>query len=49
MVANVAASPEGGWEALVVAQLEAIALDDLKLASPQGAPLEILPLPYAIK
>jgi folate-binding protein YgfZ len=49
MVANVAPSTEGGWEALVVAQLEAIAIDDLKLASPQGTPLEILPLPYAIK
>jgi tRNA-modifying protein YgfZ len=49
MVASVAPSPEGGFEALVVAQLEAIALDDLKLASPQGTPLPILPLPYAIK
>jgi len=49
MVANAAPSPEGGFEALVVAQLEAIALDDLRLASPQGTPLSILPLPYAIK
>jgi folate-binding protein YgfZ len=49
MVANVAPTPEGGWEALVVAQLEAIALDDLRLASPQGTPLKILPLPYPLK
>jgi folate-binding protein YgfZ len=49
MVANVAPSPEGGFEALVVAQLEAIALDDLRLGTPQGTPLPILPLPYAIK
>jgi hypothetical protein len=49
MVANAAPSPDGGWEALVVAQLEAIGLDDLKLAAPQGTPLKILPLPYEIK
>jgi folate-binding protein YgfZ len=49
MVAYAAPSPDGGWEALVVAQLEAIGLDDLKLAAPQGTPLKILPLPYEIK
>jgi tRNA-modifying protein YgfZ len=48
MVANAAPTPEGGWEALVVAQLEAIVSADLKLASPQGTPLEILTLPYQI-
>lgn len=48
MIANAAPSPEGGWEALVVAQLDAIGLNDLKLGSPQGTALEILPLPYAI-
>jgi tRNA-modifying protein YgfZ len=49
MIANAAPSPDGGWEALVVAQLEAIGLNDLKLGSPQGSALEILELPYAIK
>ncbi len=45
-VANVAPSPEGGFEALVVAQLEAIAKGDLRHGSPSGAPLPIQALPY---
>ncbi len=48
-VANVAPSPEGGFEALVVAQLDAIARDDLRHGSPAGPRLERLPLPYALE
>ena len=40
-VVNVAPSPEGGFDALVVAQIEALARGDLRWSSPQGAPLEI--------
>lgn len=46
-VANVAPSPEGGFEALVVAQLEAIGRRDLRHGSLTGPPLDIQPLPYA--
>jgi hypothetical protein len=44
---NVAASPDGGFEALVVAQLESLAQGDLRWNSPQGAPLEIRAKPAA--
>ena len=47
-VANAAPSPEGGFEALVVAQLDAIAKGDLRLGSLAGTPLTIQPLPYAL-
>jgi folate-binding protein YgfZ len=47
-VANAAPAPEGGYEALVVAQLEAIARQSLHHGSPAGPTLEILPLPYAL-
>jgi hypothetical protein len=47
MVVNVAASPDGGFEALVVAQLESLAQGDLRWNSPQGAPLEIRAKPAA--
>jgi folate-binding protein YgfZ len=47
-VANAAPSPDGGYEALVVAQLEAIAQKSLHHGSVAGPALEILPLPYAI-
>ncbi len=46
-VANVAPSPEGGFEALVVAQLEAIGRRDLRHGSLAGPGLDIQPLPYA--
>ncbi len=45
-VANVAPSPDGGFEALVVAQLEAIAKGDLRLGSLAGPALALQPLPY---
>lgn len=47
-VANVAPSPEGGFEALVVAQLDAIARGDLRLRSLAGPALAVQPLPYAL-
>jgi len=42
-----APAPEGGFEALVVAQLEAIAKGDLRHGSLAGPPLSLEPLPYA--
>ena len=48
MVANVAPSPQGGFEALVVAQLEAIARKSLHHGSLAGPLLDIQPLPYAL-
>ncbi len=48
LVANAAASPDGGCEALVVAQLEAIARKSLHHGSLAGPVLEILPLPYPL-
>ena len=45
-VANVAPSPDGGFEALVVAQLEAIAKNSLRHGSLAGPALDIQPLPY---
>jgi folate-binding protein YgfZ len=48
LVANAAPAPEGGWEALVVAQTAAIAQGDLHHATPAGPALPILPLPYAL-
>jgi hypothetical protein len=46
-VVNVAASPEGGFDALVVVQLEALAKADLRWNSPDGTPLEIRAQPAA--
>jgi hypothetical protein len=46
-VVNVAPSPDGGFEALVVAQLESLDRGDLRWNSPQGAPLEIRARPAA--
>ena len=48
LIANVAPSPEGGFEALVVAQLEAIAKGELHHGSLAGPPLAILSLPYPL-
>jgi hypothetical protein len=44
---NVAPSPDGGFEALVVAQLQSLDQGDLRWNSPQGAPLEIRARPAA--
>jgi folate-binding protein YgfZ len=40
-IVNVAAAPDGGFDALVVAQLESLSQGDLRWNSPDGAPLEI--------
>lgn len=48
MFANVAPSADGGYDALVVAQLDAIRADSLRVGSPAGHVLSVLPLPYAI-
>lgn len=47
-VANVAAAPEGGFDALVVAQLDSLASDDLHWKSLDGPALQLKPLPYDI-
>lgn len=47
-VANAAPSPDGGFDALVVAQLESIAKGDLRLRSPDGPVLSLAPLPYPL-
>jgi len=40
-VVNVAAAPEGGYDVLVVAQIQSLREDKLRLGSPDGAPVEI--------
>jgi folate-binding protein YgfZ len=40
-IVNAAPSPEGGFDALVVAQIESLARDDLRWNSPQGPRLEV--------
>jgi len=47
-VANVAAVPEGGFDALVVAQLDSLASNDLHWKSLDGPALQLKPLPYDI-
>lgn len=42
MIANGAPSPDGGWEAMVVAQIEAITQRDLRLGDPAGPALRFL-------
>ena len=46
--ANVAPTMDGGFDALVVAQLESINANSLRLGSVNGAPLSLKSLPYAI-
>ena len=45
-VVDVAASPEGGFEVLVVAQISSAEADDLRLQDAQGPRLHLLQLPY---
>jgi folate-binding protein YgfZ len=47
-VANVAPAPEGGFDALVVAQLESLASNDLHWKSLDGPALVLKPLPYDV-
>jgi tRNA-modifying protein YgfZ len=44
-IVNVAPAPGGGFDALVVAQLESFARGDLRWNAPDGPPLEILRQP----
>lgn len=46
LIANVAAAPEGGFDALVVAQIESIKARSLKLAG--GTALQMAALPYSL-
>ncbi|MGH7186092.1 MAG: YgfZ/GcvT domain-containing protein [Terriglobales bacterium] len=46
--ANVAPAQDGGFDALVVAQLESLARKDLRWKSPQGPAVEIRELPYLV-
>jgi folate-binding protein YgfZ len=45
MIANAAPSPEGGFDALVVAQLESLERDDLRWKSPDGPAMKVLSRP----
>ena len=48
MVVSAAPSPEGGYDALVVAQIESLERGELRLGSPAGTPLEIRERPLAV-
>ena len=48
MVVNAAPSPDGGSEVLAVLHRAAVAGGELRLRAPDGALLELRPLPYAI-
>jgi hypothetical protein len=47
-VANAAGSPTGGYDALVVAQLESLDRRDLRWKSPDGPAVELRELPYEV-
>ena len=47
VVVNAAAAPEGGYDFLVVAQLESLREGSLRLGSPEGAPITIRSQPAA--
>jgi folate-binding Fe-S cluster repair protein YgfZ len=46
-IANSAPAPDGGFDALVVAQVESLERGDLRWKSPQGPAIEILSRPKA--
>jgi len=48
LVVQAAPAPGGGWDAIVSLQLSALAEGTLHSASSTGAPLAVLPLPYAL-
>lgn len=48
MVANAAPSADGGYDALVVAQIESIKADSLRVRGADGPKLERRPLPYSV-
>ena len=47
-VVQAAPAPQGGFDAILSAQLAAVERGSLHLGSDQGATLEILPLPYPL-
>ncbi len=47
MVVSATPSPDGGYDALVVAQIESLERDELRLGSPGGARLEVRERPLA--
>jgi hypothetical protein len=47
MVVSAAPAPDGGYDALVVAQIESLERDELRLGSPGGARLEVRERPLA--
>ena len=48
LVVQAAPAPGGGWDAIVSLQLSALEAGSLHAGSSSGAPLAILPLPYAL-
>jgi folate-binding protein YgfZ len=48
LVVQAAASPTGGWDAIVSLQLAALQTGSLHGGASTGAPLQVLPLPYAL-
>jgi hypothetical protein len=47
-VANAATAPGGGSDLLVVMQISSYEGNNVRLASPEGAPLVFRPLPYPV-
>jgi folate-binding protein YgfZ len=48
LVAEAAPSPTGGWDAIVSLQLSAVEAGELRAGRADGAPLQLLPLPYLL-
>jgi len=48
-VVDVAPSPDGGYEVLVVLQISVADADDVRLGAPDGPPVRLLSLPYAFE
>ena len=47
-VVQAAAAPNGGFDAIISAQLSAIETGNMRLGNASGAALDVLPLPYAL-
>ena len=48
ILASLAPAPGGGAEALVVAQIESLKANSLRIGSPDGMPVSVLNLPYSV-
>ncbi len=48
MIVNAASAPEGGFDVLAVIQTSSIEASKIHWKSPDGPPLEIMPLPYLV-